>query len=81
MVILALTFLTPYFSFIPKATLAAVIVCAVLFMVEVAITKMIWNVHSKYLGLVDFTKTGFVTCRIGFGTICNYFRLLPGSWN
>lgn len=48
MVILALTFLTPYFSFIPKATLAAVIVCAVLFMVEVAITKMIWNVHSEY---------------------------------
>lgn len=47
MVILALTFLTPYFSFIPKATLAAVIVCAVLFMVEVAITKMIWNVNSK----------------------------------
>lgn len=48
MVLLALTFLTPYFSYIPKATLAAVIICAVLFMVEVTITKLIWNIHSEY---------------------------------
>lgn len=47
MVMMAFSFLTPYFPFIPKATLAAVIICAVIFMVEVAITKMIWHVNSK----------------------------------
>lgn len=45
---LALTFLTPYFSFIPKATLAAVIICAVIFMVEVSLTKMIWGINSIF---------------------------------
>lgn len=56
MVLLALTFLTPYFSYIPKATLAAVIICAVLFMVEVTITKLIWNIHSKLHVCIIITK-------------------------
>lgn len=34
MTLLALSFLTPYFYFIPKATLAAVLICAVIFMVS-----------------------------------------------
>lgn len=59
MVLLALTFLTPYFSYIPKATLAAVIICAVLFMVEVTITKMIWNINSK----VSIPQSGPVITR------------------
>lgn len=33
MTILALSLLTPYFYFIPKATLSAVLICAVVFMV------------------------------------------------
>lgn len=56
MVILAFSFLTPYFSYIPKATLAAVIICAVIFMIEIAITKMIWRINSK-LTLDDSMKT------------------------
>ncbi|KAF2904133.1 hypothetical protein ILUMI_02044 [Ignelater luminosus] len=46
MVILSLTFLTPYFSYIPKATLASVIICAVLFMVEVSIVKPMWKINK-----------------------------------
>ncbi|XP_044252765.1 sodium-independent sulfate anion transporter-like [Tribolium madens] len=55
MVILALTFLTPYFSYIPKPTLAAVIICAVIFMVEVTLTKLIWRINK--IDLVPFFVT------------------------
>jgi sodium-independent sulfate anion transporter 11 len=48
MVILALSLLTPYFYFIPKATLSSVIICAVLFMVEVGMVKPMWKSNSKY---------------------------------
>lgn len=48
MVFLAFTLLTPYFSFIPKPTLSAVIICAVIFMIEVVMTKQIWTINSKY---------------------------------
>jgi sodium-independent sulfate anion transporter 11 len=54
-VLLALTFLTPYFSYIPKPTLAAVIICAVIFMVEVPLTKMIWEINK--IDLVPFFVT------------------------
>lgn len=59
MVILAFTFLTPYFAFIPKPTLSAVIICAVMFMVEVTMTKLIWRINSKFIKLskqlINFT--------------------------
>jgi sodium-independent sulfate anion transporter 11 len=47
MVILALRFLTTYFYFIPKATLASVIVCAVIFMVDVTVIKPMWRSKSE----------------------------------
>lgn len=34
MALLALTFLTPYFNYIPKTTLAAILICAVLSLVS-----------------------------------------------
>ncbi|XP_065173234.1 sodium-independent sulfate anion transporter-like [Atheta coriaria] len=43
MVILSLTFLTKYFIFIPKAALASVIFCAVIYMVEIEIVKNLWQ--------------------------------------
>ena len=49
LVLLAITVLTPYFFFIPKSCLAAVIICAVIFMVEVHLVKMVWKSKSKYL--------------------------------
>lgn len=46
MVILALQFFTQYFEFIPKAALAAVIVAAILFMVEYNVIKPMWRAKS-----------------------------------
>ncbi|KAL3272435.1 hypothetical protein HHI36_013916 [Cryptolaemus montrouzieri] len=55
LVILSLTFLTPFFSYIPKPTLAAVVICAVLSMVEVTMTKLIWKINK--IDLLPFTIT------------------------
>ncbi|XP_071051901.1 sodium-independent sulfate anion transporter-like [Onthophagus taurus] len=49
MVLLALSFLTPYFSFIPKTSLAAVIICAVIFMIEYEVVKPMWRSNKKDL--------------------------------
>ncbi|XP_044731864.1 sodium-independent sulfate anion transporter [Chrysoperla carnea] len=49
LVILALTFLTPYFYYIPKASLAAVIISAVIFMIEYEIVKPMWKSSRKDL--------------------------------
>lgn len=47
LVVLSLLFFTPYFSYIPKASLAAVIIAAVVFMVEVKVVKPMWRTKSK----------------------------------
>jgi hypothetical protein len=47
MVILSLSLLTPYFYFIPKATLSSVIICAVIFMVEIDMVKPMWKSNSE----------------------------------
>lgn len=47
LVILALSFLTPYFAYIPKSSLAAVIICAVIFMIEYEIVKPMWKSNKK----------------------------------
>lgn len=39
--------MTPLFAFIPKATLAAIIIAAVVFMVEVKVIKPMWRSKSK----------------------------------
>ncbi|CAL7934968.1 unnamed protein product [Xylocopa violacea] len=49
LVILALSLLTPYFYYIPRATLSSVIVCAVIFMVEVKIIRPIWKCSKRDL--------------------------------
>lgn len=49
MVLLALSFLTPYFSYIPKASLGAVIVSAVIFMIEYEVVKPMWRSSRKDL--------------------------------
>lgn len=52
LVILALMFLTPYFYYIPRATLAAIIIAAVIFMVEVKVVRPMWRTKSAW----DFTN-------------------------
>jgi len=46
-VLLSLQFFTPYFYYIPKASLAAVIIAAVVFMVEFHVVKPMWKTKSK----------------------------------
>ncbi|KRT81695.1 hypothetical protein AMK59_5720 [Oryctes borbonicus] len=63
LVLLALSFLTPYFAYIPKASLAAVIICAVIFMIEYEVVKPMWRSNKK--DLVPAFAT-FVLC-LGVG--------------
>lgn len=48
-ILLALSTLTPYFFFIPKASLSAVIICAVIFMIEYEVVKPMWKSSRKDL--------------------------------
>ncbi|XP_045127808.1 sodium-independent sulfate anion transporter-like isoform X7 [Portunus trituberculatus] len=59
LVVLALAFLTPYFKYIPKATLSAVIICAVIFMVEYETVRPIWK--ARQLDQLPLWGT-FFTC-------------------
>ena len=47
LVLLALALLTPYFYFIPRATLAAVLICAVAFLIDAAIVPQLWRTSSE----------------------------------
>lgn len=42
-------FCTPYLYYIPKASLAAIIIAAVIFMVEVRVVRPIYRSKSKYV--------------------------------
>nr|CAI5829136.1 unnamed protein product [Callosobruchus analis] len=59
MVLLALSFLTPSFAYIPKASLGAVIVSAVIFMIEYEVVKPMWKSSKKDLLCTCAT---FVAC-------------------
>ncbi|GAB0097649.1 sodium-independent sulfate anion transporter [Sergentomyia squamirostris] len=59
LVILALLFFTPYFYYIPRSALAAIIIAAVIFMVEVRVIKPMWR--SKKSDLLPGLAT-FIAC-------------------
>ncbi|CAH2238317.1 jg17474 [Pararge aegeria aegeria] len=61
LVLLALSLLTPYFYYIPKASLAAVVICAVIFMIEYEVVKPMWR--SRRADLVPAFAT-FALCLI-----------------
>nr|CAI5846377.1 unnamed protein product [Callosobruchus analis] len=61
LVILALLFFTPYFFFIPKAALGALIIAAVIFMVEVKVVKPMWRSKKSDL-ILGFTT--FIACLV-----------------
>jgi sodium-independent sulfate anion transporter 11 len=48
MALLALTLLTPYFHFIPKATLAAILICAVISLVKFILRDVIFKLPLKF---------------------------------
>lgn len=47
-VLLSLAFLMPAFYYIPKASLAAVIICAVAPMVDYHVVTKMWKIHSRF---------------------------------
>jgi sodium-independent sulfate anion transporter 11 len=49
MVLMALGLLTSTFAYIPKATLAGVIISAVLSLVEFEMVPLLWRTKSMYL--------------------------------
>ncbi|XP_049853757.1 sodium-independent sulfate anion transporter-like [Schistocerca gregaria] len=61
LILLALSLLTPYFYYIPKASLAAVIICAVIFMIEYEVVKPMWKSSRKDLVPTFVT---FVACLV-----------------
>lgn len=52
LVIVSLLFCTPYFYYIPKSALAAIIISAVVFMVEVRVVRPIYRSKSKRVFLL-----------------------------
>ena len=54
LVILCLAFLMPYCAFIPKASLSAVIMTAVIFSVEYEVVMPIWSSKSKNLRFSNY---------------------------
>ncbi|XP_049699793.2 sodium-independent sulfate anion transporter isoform X3 [Helicoverpa armigera] len=53
--LLALIFLTKYFYFIPKACLSSVLICAVIFMVDVRTVRRLWAGDRAELGVLALT--------------------------
>jgi solute carrier family 26 (sodium-independent sulfate anion transporter), member 11 len=48
LVLVSLQYFTPYFYFIPKTSLAAVIIAAIIFMVEFQVVKPMWKTKSEF---------------------------------
>lgn len=55
LVLLALGVLTPYFQYIPRAALSAVIISAVIFMIEYEVVKPLWRCSRRELLTVSLT--------------------------
>ncbi|XP_063533835.1 sodium-independent sulfate anion transporter [Cydia strobilella] len=83
LVLLALSLLTPYFYYIPKAALAAVVICAVIFMIEYEVVKPMWR--SRRADLVPAFATFCVCLVVGVeigilvGVVLNVLLLLYPS--
>ncbi len=73
--VLALGVLTPFFQYIPKAALGAVILSSVIHMVDYKIVKKIW--HTKKTDLLPFVVT-FCLCLydIATGIVCGILTAL-----
>lgn len=66
-VLLALSVLTPYFQYIPRAALSAVIISAVIFMIEYEIIPALWRCSRRELlpGAITFILSLVVGVELG----------------
>lgn len=67
LVLLALSLLAPYFQYIPKAALSAVIISAVIFMIEFEVIRPLWRCSRRELlpGAITFVMSLAVGVEIG----------------
>ncbi|XP_013112921.2 sodium-independent sulfate anion transporter [Stomoxys calcitrans] len=67
LVLLALGLLAPYFQYIPKASLSAVIISAVIFMIEFEVIKPLWRCSRRELlpGAITFIMSLAIGVEIG----------------
>ena len=65
--LLALGILTPYFTYIPRAALSAVIISAVIFMIECEVVRPLWRCSRRELmpGAITFILSLLVSVEIG----------------
>ncbi|KAK9746413.1 STAS domain [Popillia japonica] len=79
-ILLALSFLTPYFYYIPKATLSAVLITAVIFMVDYEILPKLWRCNKFDFVLTLGTFILCLFCGMEFGLVtgimCNMVIVL-----
>ncbi|KAJ8678531.1 hypothetical protein QAD02_014318 [Eretmocerus hayati] len=69
LVLVSLLFLTPYLNYIPKAALAAVIIAAVVFMVEIQVVKPMWRTKKIDLVPAVVTFLGCLLTRLELGIL------------
>ncbi|EFN77149.1 sodium-independent sulfate anion transporter [Harpegnathos saltator] len=69
LVLISLQFLTPYLYYIPKASLAAVIITAVVFMVELHVVKPMWRTKKMDLILAIVTLLCCLFVRLELGIV------------
>jgi len=73
LVLLALGILTPYFQYIPKAALSAVIISAVIFMIEYEVVKPLWRCSRRELLTVTLTLVLSLCVGVEIGLLSGVF--------
>lgn len=73
LVILALGVLTPYFQYIPRAALSAVIISAVIFMIEYEVVKPLWRCSRRELLTVSLTLILSLCVGVEIGLLSGVF--------
>lgn len=80
MTLLALSFLTPYFYYIPQSTLAAVLIAAIVFLIDFQIVIVLWKGNKRdacatigtfIICIIFNVETGLL-----LGSLCNMIYLL-----
>ncbi|XP_050345918.1 sodium-independent sulfate anion transporter-like [Nymphalis io] len=68
--LLALNFLTRYFFFIPKACLSSVLICAVIFMVDVGAARRLWRGRRREAAVAALTCAVGVCVGVEAAVLC-----------
>ncbi|KAG4065876.1 hypothetical protein HA402_012554 [Bradysia odoriphaga] len=80
MTLLALSLLTPYFYFIPQATLAAILIIAAMYMIDFSIPLRLWRKSRRdfwvWLGCIIACLVVGIEMGLLFGVLLNILQLM-----